>query len=294
MKSRKSHFKFNKQERSGIFFLLLLLILVQIGYFVFKEYNPKGSGMMVPDSELQQKIDALRQNAIAKDTVKIYPFNPNFITDYKGYTLGLSVEEIDRLHTFRADSKFANSSEEFQKVTQISDSLLNVISPYFKFPEWTQRKLKTHPRYNINKVSSETKQKLQVRDLNAATEEELKDVNGIGDKLAERIIKFRDRLGGFLMDEQLYDVYWLPPEVAQRTLVKFRVMEVPKIEKIDLNTATVEELSRLVYIQKRVAYAIVDYRNRNGPILSFDKLLEIEGFPAERIDRIPLYLFLKK
>jgi len=136
MKSLKSHVKFNKQERSGIFFLLLLLILVQLGYFIFRGYVAVGSRLMVPDVDTQQKIDLLRQNALQKDTFQIYRFNPNFITDYRGYTLGLSIEEINRLHAFRDNNKFVNSTEEFQKVTEVSDSLLAALSPYFKFPDW--------------------------------------------------------------------------------------------------------------------------------------------------------------
>ena len=42
--------------------------------------------------------------ATKKDT--IYPFNPNFISDYKGYKLGMSIQEIDRLHQYRAQNKY--------------------------------------------------------------------------------------------------------------------------------------------------------------------------------------------
>ncbi len=291
MKSLKSHFKFNKQERSGIFFLLLLLILVQIGYFVFKDYVAIDSRLMVPDVDAQQKIDLLRQNELQKDTVKMYPFNPNFITDYKGYTLGLSIEEIDRLHAFRRKNKFVNTPREFQKVTEVSDSLLAKLSPYFKFPDWVTATPKVD---NIYKSSFKKVTEVgTISDLNTATEAELKSINGIGDKLAVRIIKFRDQLGGFLIDEQLSDVYGLTPEVVERTLRRFRVLNIPDIEKIDINTATAEELAQLVYIQKSVAYDIVAYRERNGGIASFDELLEIERFPADRINRIALYLFLK-
>src|SRR5690606_33714388 len=111
-----------------------------------------------------------------------------------------------------------------------SDSLLDVISPYFKFPEWTlssrrspvgSRQLSVGGKQST--VGSKQFSKKSdgspplegpgdVKDLNTATAEELKSVNGIGDKLSARIVKFRDRLGGFLVDSQLYDVYGLGPE----------------------------------------------------------------------------------
>ena len=89
-------------------------------------------------------------------------------------------------------------------------------------------------------------------------------------------------------------MYGLKPDVVERALLRFRVLKIPEIEKMDINTATAEELAELVYIQKSVAYDIVAFRDRNNGIRSFDELLEIEHFPADRINRIALYLFLKK
>ena len=242
------------------------------------------------DMQMQAKIDDLKENVLRKDSVKIYPFNPNFITDYKGYTLGMSAEEIDRLHAFRAIDKYVNTPEEFQKVTQVSDSLLGVISPYFKFPEWTKN-CKPYSAKNNQKPKS-IKKAFEIKDLNIATAEDLKAINGIGEKLSARIIKFRDRLGGFLVDEQLYDVFGLEPEVVERTLKRFKVINPPEIEKININTASVEMLTKLIYLQRNVAYNIVSYRDSKGSIDSFAELSKIEDFPAEKIDRIALYLSL--
>ena len=51
----------------------------------------------------------------------------------------LTNEEIDRLLKFRGQDKWINSPQQFQEVTQISDSLLAEIAPYFKFPEWVTK-----------------------------------------------------------------------------------------------------------------------------------------------------------
>ena len=76
------------------------------------------------------------------------------------------------------------------------------------------------------------------------------------------------------------------------TLERFQVIKKPVIEKININTASVKSLSKLVYLQKHVSESIVNYRNVNGTILSFDELSKIEDFPIEKIDRIKLYLAL--
>ncbi|MEM9001418.1 MAG: helix-hairpin-helix domain-containing protein [Bacteroidota bacterium] len=239
---------------------------------------------------MQQQIDSLKRLAQVKDTAKIYPFNPNFITDYKGYMLGMSVAEIDRLHDYRKTDRYVDSAKEFQEVTQVSDSLLNTISPYFRFPEWSQHKRKPYvkytPRTNMA-ISGST-----IRDLNSASIDELTSVYGIGEKLATRIVKFRDRLGGFLVNDQLYDVYGLRPEVVERALLQFQVLHKPDIKKININSATSSEIAELVYIRYDVANKIVRYRNEKGGIATFGELRAIEGFPSEKIDRIKLYLLL--
>tara|TARA_R110002051_G_scaffold55112_2_gene102906 strand:- start:1277 stop:2155 length:879 start_codon:yes stop_codon:yes gene_type:complete len=292
LKNFTSHFKFNKQERSGIFFLLFFLIIVQLGYYFYQTNLSNQPFSLIFDSDTQAKIDSLKSESIIRDTVRIFPFNPNFITDFKGYTLGMSVAEIDRLHNFRNNDEFVITAEEFQKVTKVSDSLLSVISPYFKFPEWTQNKKNSFAYKTSSFHNKDTIEKVNWKDLNTTTAEGLQQISGIGIKLSARIIKFRDRLGGFLVDEQLFDVYGLEEDVVHRTLKQFKVITKPNIIKINVNTATAAELSKLIYLQKHIAERIVNYRNLNGSIKSLNELKKIEEFPFERIDRIGLYLSL--
>jgi DNA uptake protein ComE-like DNA-binding protein len=254
--------------------------------------NPveRGNNNIIIDVAEQTRIDSLKHLFKIKDTVKIYPFNPNFITDYKGYTLGMSVKEIDRLHTFRSLNKYVNSKEEFQNVTRINDSLLKVIAPYFKFPDWVKANKKEYTKKPFPKTSKEVS--IKVRDINLVTAEDLKIISGIGDKLSERIIKFRDRLGGFLVNEQLYDVYALDAEVVDRALKRFQVLNPPQVKRININSASSKEIASLVYISYTVADKIVEHRELNGGFKSLDQLTNIDGFPSEKLDRIALYLSL--
>ncbi|KAB7529536.1 helix-hairpin-helix domain-containing protein [Flagellimonas olearia] len=281
-----SHFRFNKQERSGIFFLLLIIFIFQGIYFYVKAKPFDGNPQVKVDAIMQAHLDSLKGLA-QMDAGKIFPFNPNYITDHKGYALGMSLEELDRLFDYRDENKYINSAEEFQKVTQVSDSLLNQIAPYFKFPAWAKTVSVIQKKSNQN--SSEI---YKVGDLNQATAEELMRVNGVGPTLSKRIVKFRDRLGGFVVNEQLYDVYGLEPEVVQRTLKLFQVLQPPTIKKININQATAEELSQLVYINQDMALEIVLHRKRNGPFSSLDELVGVGEFPTDRIERIKLYLTL--
>ncbi|WP_297765108.1 helix-hairpin-helix domain-containing protein [uncultured Muriicola sp.] len=280
----RSHLRYTKQEKRGIFFLLLLVAGLQSGYYFFTtQIIQDDSSQFSVDSIAIHYIDSVKRSQLIKKELVIRSFNPNFINDYKGYQLGVSPDELDSLYAFRERGNFVNSADEFQKVTGVSDSLLFQISPYFKFPQFTKRTAKRKVGY----VSLEV-----VADLNLANEESLQRISGIGPVLSKRIIAFRNSLGGFLVTEQLLDVYGLEPEVASRAMKVFKVLSIPEIKKIPLNTASVEELASLVYINYRLAKQIVNYRNSIGRIDSIAQLTKIEDFPADRINRIKLYLSL--
>ena len=129
-------FKFTGQQRTGIFLLFVIIIVLQLVIFI-RQKKPS------PEKEewisLQTEIDSLKLIKY-NEKRKVYLYNPNFISDYKGYKLGMSTQEIDRLLAFRKENKYVNSAEEFQQVTKVSDSLLKIISPFFKFPDWIQKK----------------------------------------------------------------------------------------------------------------------------------------------------------
>lgn len=296
MKSFKSHFKFNKDERSGIYFLLLLIVVLQLVYFGIRfNFFQTATSNFETNTGVQSKLDSVKNQSIQKDSLKIYPFNPNYITDYKGYVLGMSTAEIDRLLAFREQGTYVNSATEFQQVTQVSDSLLSLLSVYFKFPEWANIKNKK-PSRAVHKTGAAIKINNKstpiLRDLNAATAEELQKINGIGEVLSARIVKFRTSLGGFLVNDQLYDVYGLEAEVIDRLLTYFTVRRKPSVALIPINKASAYEISKIVYIKYGLAKNIVAYRDKNGAFVSFEDLANVHEFPSNKIDRIKLYLTL--
>jgi len=285
----KSHFKFSKSQRNGIFLLVLIIIALQ-GLSFFLDIS--NSEYEVNSEELkryEQEIDSLKQIELQKQSPKIFPFNPNYIKDYKGYTLGMSNEEIDRLLKFREQGEWINSVKQFQEVTQISDSLLNQISPYFKFPEWV-----TNPKQKQSfSNNSKPKTFAEKLDLNTATAEQLQRVNGIGEYYSKKIIELRNKfVGGFISDVQLQDVYGLTPEVIEKITNEFVVKTPRPIQKINLNTATVDELVTVQHIDYDLAYNIIEQRQLKEGFTSLDELTKVKHFPVNKIEIIKLYLSL--
>jgi competence ComEA-like helix-hairpin-helix protein len=288
----KPHFTFSKQQRSGIL-LLLLFIVALLGVYWFVDFSEEDS-LDTSSAEivaLQKEMDSLRSVELESRNPKIYPFNPNYITDFKGYTLGMTTEEIDKLHRFRKEGKWINSAADFKAVTGVSDSLLNVLSPLFKFPEWVSN---PKPKQDYKDFKSEKgfseKSFAQKIDLNKATEEQLQQVSGIGEALSKRIIAYREKLGGFSNDIQLYGVYGLDAAVVQRTLNLFTVKTPKNISTINVNTATASDISTVPGVSFEMAKKIWEYRRLREKISSIQELEKIEGMTERKLQLIQLYL----
>ncbi|WP_300980269.1 helix-hairpin-helix domain-containing protein [Nonlabens sp.] len=286
MKNLKSLFAFDRKQQRGIFVLMLLLIVVLAGFFYVKKM-PKEALILKDTAAYQSKVDALvAAQQRKKDT--IYPFNPNYITDYRGYQLGLNVEEIDRLHRFRESGTFINSKKEFQQVTQVSDQWLDSIAPYFKFPDWV-----TNPKRSYaNENTTAKDRKVVAKDINVASQEELQKVYGIGPALSSRILQERERLKGFIDLSQVRGVYGLTDSTMMQLKKYFHVTPRSGFLKIALNTATEEELLSIPYFDDYVVEKLVEQRTLRDGFKSWDKVMLTSRFPKEKLALIQLYLTL--
>jgi DNA uptake protein ComE-like DNA-binding protein len=286
----KDYFQFSREQRLGIFILFLIIIVLQLGYCFIdfgsvSKSNPEEQKWL----SLQSQIDAMKGD-VKNYVPKIYPYNPNFITDYKGYKLGMSVTEIDRLLAFRKQGKFANSPEEFQKVTGISDSLLHAMTPNFKFPDWVNNKKEYKNYEKTDNLAFAKKEKAVIIDINQATSEDLIKIYGVGEAIAIRILNEKQKMGNFVAMEQMNDIWGLSPEVIASLNSHFKVLSPPKITKIDINNWSLKELALFPYFRYTLAKQIVTYRSMNGDIKNIEDLTKIKGFPVDKAKIIDLYL----
>ena len=289
MNRLKSFFLFSKEHRSGIVLLLILIGITQLAYYwcfnsnMNNKYKDDKAWLLV-----QNEIDSLKNiQSTKKDT--IYPFNPNYITDYKGYKLGMTIQEIDRLHAYRKQGKFVNSAEEFQQVTQVSNAFLSKISPYFKFPDWVVNKGISNSE-KFHKFLLKEKEKIIQKDINTATREDLIAVYGIGEKLADKILQEKEKLGGFVSMEQFQFMWGISPEAISDLEKRFSVKSQNGIKKIAINDLSQKELAKFPYFNYALAKEIVIYRTMNSGIKNIDDLTKIKGMPNEKIKIIALYL----
>lgn len=197
----------------------------------------------------------------------------------------MSTVEIDRLLQFRAKGNFISSAIQFQQVTGVSDTLLQELSPLFTFPD-------LYKRPGAFKTGERAKPATVPGDINLATAESFRQVNGIGPVLSKRLIRFRKALGGFRTGREVFDVYGISPEVAEKILVQFKV-ETPVTDPLlNINLATEAQLRQFGYFTRELADEVIAYRDQNGPFTTLDSLKDVPGFPVDKLERIRLYLTL--
>ena len=199
----------------------------------------------------------------------------------------MNVDEIDRLLAHREQRLYVNSAKEFQTTTKISDSLLQKISPFFKFPEWVKKK-NNQQRYITN--SRIYVSEITTVDINKATLKDFTAIEGVDEYISERIIKYRSKLQGFSFKEQLFEVWGLDELIANKILSTFSIKNTPLIKKVNINTASFKEVLSNPYIDYELCIQIFDYKDEVAELQSISEIKNIEGFPIKKYNRIVLYL----
>ena len=104
-------------------------------------------------------------------------------------------------------------------------------------------------------------------DINKADTSAFISLPGIGNKLALRIVNFREKLGGFYSIDQIGETYGLPDSSFQK-IKPFLKLETSLLKKFNINSATKDEMKLHPYIKWNLANAIVEYRNQHVFVLS--------------------------
>jgi len=144
-------------------------------------------------------------------------------------------------------------------------------------------------------------------DINTASASDFKLLKGIGKVFSERIVKYRESKKGFNEMDELKDVYGISDSLYTALLPRLIISPKPKIEskknkidyqsktksirkeqeklikqnlpivKVDINTATAEELKTLKGIGEVLSERIVKYRDSKGGFQNMEELNDVYG-----------------
>lgn len=125
----------------------------------------------------------------------------------------------------------------------------------------------------------------EMLDANSADADALRRVPGIGEKLAAKVMAYRENLGGFVDARQLEEIEGLPYGVS----AYFRVAP-PKggVRQTNLNSADFKTINSHPYMSYEQTKAIVNLR-RSGRIRGWDDLRGCGLFTDQDFDRLRPY-----
>jgi len=127
-------------------------------------------------------------------------------------------------------------------------------------------------------------------DMNKADQAQLRQIKGIGPKLSARIVKFRDKLGGFVSPAQYKEVYDLSPAVHKRLQQQTYIATEFQPARLNINTASVAALAAHPYLSYQQARRIVQHRTQQGPWASLEDLRKLLELAPAAWDRLQPYL----
>ncbi len=125
--------------------------------------------------------------------------------------------------------------------------------------------------------------------LNEADSAMLEALPGIGERLSARIIKYRDRLGGFHDVAQLKEVYGLQDTVLKLLASRVFVPVNGLLKKLDVNKCSYADFRHHPYVGHAFAKSLVAFRQTHGKLKTIEDLYQLVAVKKEEIDRMKSY-----
>ena len=126
-------------------------------------------------------------------------------------------------------------------------------------------------------------------ELNSADTLTLQLLNGIGPAYARRIVRYRERLGGFTSTDQLLEVYGFTPELLAH-IAPHLTLDSSAIHRLPINTIELKQLIKHPYIEYYQARDIVKLRNSGVRFLTADDLWAIPSMADSTLERMLPYI----
>ncbi len=284
---------FSGREINGFLILLPLMLVIVVAMPMYKMWITSRVDDFSAEARILDSLVAVWENHTREDPVaaparEFFMFDPNLATEADLRRLGFTVSLSKRIANYRQKGGHFRVKSDLLKIYGVDSTFYRQLRAYINLPERIKRVV---PERKRTRTTTPPRAFVRTKfDLNTADTSALKSVYGIGTVLASRIVKFRDRLGGFVTEAQVREVYGLDTAAVRRLLEVAFVAEDFVPLKINVNQADQAQLEGHPYISKGLARAIVTYRFQHGPYASLSDLGKLAQFDAETIARALPYL----
>ncbi|TDQ07445.1 ComEA family DNA-binding protein [Pedobacter metabolipauper] len=292
-------FGFSKAEFNGLLGLLGLIVLigtVPYGYNLVKTGDTidakstevvKMLFLSEKDGIAHNKI--LPGNAYLKRKPVLFYFDPNEIDADEWQILGLSERQSASILKYRAKGGQFRKPEDLKKMYVISHELYERLVPYVRINDQSELTSGFENPIIKEKDQDHPLSVLRIIEINGADSTALEEIRGIGPAFALRIMKYRERIGGFYKKEQLMEVFGLDSTKYMEIKDQF-IVDVSKIKKINVNEAMPEDFKNHPYIRYKQVNALIQYRKQHGNYINIAELNNVVILSPEVLKRLAPYL----
>jgi competence ComEA-like helix-hairpin-helix protein len=299
----KDYFTFSKKERRALVILLLLIVaFIAIPYFYAPKFKPpmvnkvlvdflKKNKAVVSTAESTGENNSTAYSSAISKNVKpeTFAFDPNTVSEKDWQRLGISDKTIRTIVNYRSKGGKFRQPEDLSRIWGFKKEDAERLLPFVRIQNTDVIK-DGRPKSNYQSQQPGTSKHPHTIDINTASVEEWKDLPGIGEVLANRIINFRSRTGGFTSIEQVRKTYGISDSVFGLISPYLTLTNLtPAIHsnpKININTASAYEWQLKANIPDAIAKAIVVYRKQYGSFQSVADLKKIVFISDTLFERI--------
>lgn len=302
-RQKRSFLNFSQSEKRGFFLLLAILtaaiavILIKPAWirqktenYDFSEYEKSVARYKAEIEETYEphnyrNFDYNSPNRSAVRKLKPFAFDPNTLPVDGWMKMGYSEKQANALDNYRKKGGVFRKKEDLKKIFFISDN------DYAQLEKYIEIHSENIPQETRNSTFQKFERPENVKkiELNSADTSDLKQLRGIGSGYAKRIVKYREQLGGFCRSEQLLEIYGFSQELYEKVAPNI-IIDPENVRKINLNTATLDQLKRHPYLDYYQAKAIVKYREAGNRFTAVSDLLKVNLIYDDTFEKLKPYL----
>lgn len=262
----KGYFNFSKKEKFGVIILssiiVVLVLVLNVGFAVCvpkpHDVDPNQLEYLVLNTQRSNPFNNFPEDHNQNQST-LRKFNPNTIQLNEWMDLGFSEKQTNAILTYRNNYGPFTKKEDLKKIYVINEKKYNQLAPFMVFDGVVSDDKTSNQEFNSPKSGTSTT-KTNIK-INSATKEDLMALNGIGETFADRILNYRNKLGGFVESEQIEKLYI--SDDAKSILKEKTVFDVENIRKTNINLANKETLKLIPYSNWAVVAEILRYRDQN-------------------------------
>ena len=294
----KDYFYFIKSDRRAIVALGCVAVFA-IGVLMERRPSPQPSPVMGRETmrgvgNEPDGLPIMGEMSAGQRGSSIGSFDPNTVDSLTLIGFGLKPWKVRNFLHYRAAGKVFRSAEEMGKTHGWTEEDVEKVRGYVRVgkeyekkdvKKWETRE-KMEEREDRQTYTSNKFRALTKLDVNAADTALLRRVPGIGGKISEAIVEYRERLGGFHSVEQLRKFKIVSPELLEW----FEVSSSPDIQRLNINKASFQVLNSHPYISYEQTKALLQYIRLYGKVRDEQALVETGIFTKEEVERLKPYL----